>query len=43
MLGLRGMTERVRMLGGKWVIQSQPGAGTQIIARFPISQESDEI
>src|SRR5262249_40269957 len=29
-LGLTGITERVRILGGKQTIQSSPGAGTRI-------------
>jgi protein-histidine pros-kinase len=37
--GLRGMTERVRLLGGNCSIQSRPGAGTQVVARFPIPAE----
>jgi PAS domain S-box-containing protein len=34
--GLRGMVERVRILGGECDIQSQPGRGTQVTARLPI-------
>jgi signal transduction histidine kinase len=33
--GLQMMRERVRMAGGEITIQSQPGEGTEIIARFP--------
>lgn len=33
--GLLGMQERVTMLGGKLILDSQPGQGTRIRARFP--------
>jgi signal transduction histidine kinase/ligand-binding sensor domain-containing protein len=35
-LGLAGMTERVRLLGGQISIHSQPGSGTLVEARLPI-------
>jgi signal transduction histidine kinase len=35
-LGLLGMTERVRLLGGECSIESRPAAGTRITARFPL-------
>jgi signal transduction histidine kinase len=35
--GLRGMTERVRLMGGECSILSGKGAGTTITARVPIS------
>jgi signal transduction histidine kinase len=34
--GLVGMQERVRLLGGRFEVESQPGAGTRIVARFPV-------
>ena len=34
--GLVGMTERVRLAGGTFWIESQPGAGTQVNARLPV-------
>jgi signal transduction histidine kinase len=34
-LGLRGMRERVALLGGSIEVESQPGAGATITARFP--------
>jgi signal transduction histidine kinase len=34
--GLRGMNERVRLLGGSLHVRSAPGAGTQIEARVPL-------
>ncbi|CAG0944811.1 partial Signal transduction histidine-protein kinase/phosphatase DegS, partial [Anaerolineae bacterium] len=37
-LGLVGMQERVWLAGGDMEIHSQPGHGTEIIARFPIVQ-----
>jgi len=35
-LGLRGMRERVALLGGSVEIESEPGAGTTITAHFPV-------
>lgn len=35
--GLRGLEERGRILGGRLVIQSRPGNGTTVLARFPIT------
>jgi signal transduction histidine kinase len=34
--GLRGMNERVRLLGGSLHVRSAPGAGTQIEASVPL-------
>jgi PAS domain S-box-containing protein len=34
--GLVGMTERVRLTGGTFWIESQPGVGTQVNARLPV-------
>ena len=34
--GLIGMTERVRLAGGSFSVESQPGRGTRIEARLPI-------
>lgn len=34
-LGLLGMRERLRMIGGKFSIKSTPGHGTTVIARIP--------
>jgi len=36
-LGLSSMRERMRWLGGTLEIQSQPGAGTRIVAQLPWS------
>lgn len=38
--GLRGMTERVKLLGGHLQIESQPGRGTLVKAIVPIAQEA---
>jgi signal transduction histidine kinase len=34
-LGLMGMHERARLLGGTLDVQSQPGHGTRVIATVP--------
>jgi signal transduction histidine kinase len=34
--GLRGMEERVTLLGGKFYVGSQPGTGTLVLAEVPI-------
>jgi signal transduction histidine kinase len=36
-LGLLGMEERVKRLGGKLTIDSKPGSGTTVRAEFPLS------
>jgi len=38
--GLRGISERVLLLGGNVVITSAPGAGTVIIARIPLDRRA---
>jgi signal transduction histidine kinase len=35
-LGLLGMEERVRRLGGRLTIESQPGRGTLVAAELPL-------
>ena len=35
-LGLLGMRERLGMIGGELLIESQPGSGTRIMARAPL-------
>jgi len=37
-VGIQGMKERIRQLGGKLEITSQPDLGTQVTATLPISQ-----
>jgi len=39
-LGLAGMTERVRLLGGEIAIRSQPGSGTVVEATLPVEVSS---
>lgn len=34
--GMLGMSERVQLLGGRFEVVSQPGAGTAVIASFPL-------
>jgi two-component system, NarL family, sensor histidine kinase UhpB len=36
-LGLLGMRERMRMIGGELLIESTPGKGTRIVARTPMA------
>jgi signal transduction histidine kinase len=36
-VGLAGMQERARSLGGRLTIESSPGAGTRIVAELPLS------
>ena len=35
-LGLVGMRERVGLLGGRLEVESSPGAGTTVVAEFPV-------
>lgn len=41
--GLRGIKERVNLLGGKLLLTSQPGKGTKIAVRLPITDVQLEI
>ena len=38
-LGLKNITERVRMLGGKLNLDSSPGKGTRIEVTIPIAEQ----
>jgi signal transduction histidine kinase len=38
-LGLLGMRERMRMIGGELTIFTAPGQGTRILARAPLAQK----
>lgn len=35
-LGLRGMAERVQLVGGELTVESRPGEGTEVVARVPL-------
>jgi signal transduction histidine kinase len=37
--GLAGMSERVTLLGGKFHVESQPGAGTKVLVELPIPEK----
>jgi signal transduction histidine kinase len=41
-LGLASMRERLRLIEGEFTIRSEPGQGTTIIARVPISKAIDK-
>jgi signal transduction histidine kinase len=41
-LGLVGMRERAALAGGTLDIESRPGCGTTVIARFPISRNGSD-
>ena len=40
-LGLLGMRERVEMVGGNFAIETNPGEGTKITARIPVSKTTE--
>jgi signal transduction histidine kinase len=40
-LGLLGMQERAQLVGGDVHIESRPGAGTLVRARFPLPDRHD--
>ncbi len=39
--GLAGMVEQVEWLGGSLIVHSQPGEGTEVIARVPLSSPEE--
>lgn len=41
-VGLSGMRERVSMLGGRFDIHSEPGAGTSVIAEIPLGSFEED-
>jgi signal transduction histidine kinase len=38
-LGLRGMRERVALLGGSFHVESEHGAGTTVFVRIPVGDD----
>jgi PAS domain S-box-containing protein len=42
-IGLRGMRERVALLGGHWSVQSSPGNGALVVAELPLPTEYEGI
>lgn len=42
-VGLQGMTERVRLMGGEFTLTTAPGRGTTIRAVFPVVECGSEI
>lgn len=42
-LGLQGMRERLRMMGGQFAVDSSPGAGTLITASLPLKNHFDKV
>ncbi|HSH01020.1 MAG TPA: sensor histidine kinase [Anaerolineae bacterium] len=41
-IGLRGMRDRVELVGGKFKLESAPGEGTQISVKFPLEADGYE-
>jgi signal transduction histidine kinase len=41
--GLRGISERVLLLGGQLSIVSEPGAGTKLVARIPLGDSDNQV
>jgi len=41
-MGILGMEERVRHLGGEFHVQSEPGRGTSVSIRLPLQQETPQ-
>jgi glucose-6-phosphate-specific signal transduction histidine kinase len=41
-MGLLGMEERVALLGGRFRVESQPGAGTRVLAEVPVLLPPEE-
>jgi signal transduction histidine kinase len=41
-LGIKGMAERVEVLGGDFKLRSSPGQGTVIRARLPLTVPGDD-
>jgi PAS domain S-box-containing protein len=41
-IGLIGMRERLRLVGGKLLVKSEPGRGTEVLAEVPIDISANE-
>jgi signal transduction histidine kinase len=41
-IGLRGMRERVALLGGHWSVHSSPGNGALVVAEIPVLTDAEE-
>jgi signal transduction histidine kinase len=39
---LRGMRERTRLLGGRFLVRSLPRGGTHILAELPVGKPGEE-
>jgi signal transduction histidine kinase len=39
--GLAGINERVHLLGGRFDVQSKPGAGTRLLVAIPLNGEGE--
>jgi signal transduction histidine kinase len=39
--GLQGMADRLAALGGTLHLRSQPGAGTTVTGRLPVSEQAE--
>ncbi|HJY90291.1 MAG TPA: PAS domain S-box protein, partial [Candidatus Acidoferrum sp.] len=42
-IGLTGMRERLRLVGGTLVVKSEPEHGTEILAEVPLSKKEDHV
>jgi PAS domain S-box-containing protein len=42
-IGLIGMSERLRLVGGRFMVRSEPRKGTEIFAEVPLSLPADEM
>lgn len=40
-IGLRGMRDRVKLIGGSFQLESQPGKGTRILVKLPLHDNSE--
>jgi PAS domain S-box-containing protein len=42
-IGLVGMSERLRLVGGRFLVTSEPGRGTEIVAEVPVAGSVNEL